>query len=314
MEKERKIGGWIHIVLLLITVIWGCNNIVLKIGFQYLTAPQFSGVRMVIALPLMLYFAFWLPGRVRFTKRDFWGVVAIGCVGLGLFQVLFPIGIDQTSASLGGILMATMPIHVVILSLIFRLERPELKSIVGILLTIGGLILITSASHQPEAATQTTLKGIIFVIVAEFGYAINTTFLRHYMKRYPPLQVTGLAMAVSVCIYLIVFFPDMKSLVPSEIHPVVWLCAIYSGLISFLFANILWNYAIKDIGSTKVSVYGNMPPVLVTILGAILFHDVLNLMQMVGAVIILAGVVLVQLRKTASPKGSKVQKLLVEKA
>jgi len=314
MEKERKSGGWIHIVLLLITVIWGCNNIVLKIGFQYLTAPQFSGVRMVIALPLMLYFAFWLPGRVRFTKRDFWGVVAIGCVGLGLFQVLFPIGIDQTSASLGGILMATMPIHVVILSLIFRLERPELKSIVGILLTIGGLILITSASHQPEAATQTTLKGIIFVIVAEFGYAINTTFLRHYMKRYPPLQVTGLAMAVSVCIYLIVFFPDMKSLVPSEIHPVVWLCAIYSGLISFLFANILWNYAIKDIGSTKVSVYGNMPPVLVTILGAILFHDVLNLMQMVGAVIILAGVVLVQLRKTASPKGSKVQKLLVEKA
>ena len=314
MEKERKIGGWIHIVLLLITVIWGFNNIVLKIGFQYLSAPQFSGVRMVIALPLMLYFAFWLPGRVRFTKRDFWGVVAIGCVGLGLFQVLFPIGIDQTSASLGGILMATMPIHVVILSLIFRLERPELKSIVGILLTIGGLILITSASHQPEAATQTTLKGIIFVIVAEFGYAINTTFLRHYMKRYPPLQVTGLAMAVSVCIYLIVFFPDMKSLVPSEIHPVVWLCAIYSGLISFLFANILWNYAIKDIGSTKVSVYGNMPPVLVTILGAILFHDVLNLMQMVGAVIILAGVVLVQLRKTASPKGSKVQKLLVEKA
>ena len=307
MGKVRKYGGWVHIILLLITVIWGFNNIVLKIGFQYLSAPQFSGLRMVMALPFMIYLAFWMPGRVRFTKRDFWGVVAVGCVGLGLFQVLFPIGIDQTSASLGGILMATMPIHVVILSLIFRLERPELKSIVGILLTIGGLIIIILVSHQPEATTQTTLKGIVFIIVAEFGYAINTTFLRQFMQRYPPLQVTGLAMAVSVCIYLIAFFPDMRSIVPSQLHPIVWLCAIYSGLISFLFANILWNYAIKDIGSTKVSVYGNLPPVIVIILSAILFHDVLNLMQMVGAVIILAGVVLVQLRKTASAKGLNVQ-------
>jgi len=314
MGKVRKCG-WIHSILLVITVIWGFNNIVLKVGFQYLSAPQFSGVRMVMTFPFMIYFAFWMPGRVRFTKRDFWGVVAIGCLGLGLFQVLFPIGIDQTSASLGGILMATMPIHVVILSLIFRLERPELKSIIGILLTVGGLIIIILASHQPDAATKTTLKGIVFIIVAEFGYAINTTFLRQFMQRYPPMQVTGLAMAVSVCIYLVVFFPDMRSLVPSEINPIVWLCAIYSGLISFLFANILWNYAIKYIGSTKVSVYGNMPPVIVAILSAILFHDVLNLVQMVGAVIILTGVVLVQLRETDSPEeGSKVQSVLVEKA
>jgi len=309
MDKERRFGGWIHVMLFLITVSWGFNNIVLKIGFQYLTAPQFNGVRMLLAFPFMLYFAFWMPGRIPFTKRDFWGVVAIGFMGLGLFQVLFPIGIDETSASLGGILMASMPIHVVILSLIFRLERPGLKSIGGVLLTIGGLILITLASHQPEVTTQTTLRGIVFIIVAEFGYAINTTFLRPYMKRYPPLQVTGLAMTASVCIYLVVYFPDMRGIVPSEVHPIVWLCTIYSGLIAFLLANILWNYAVKYIGSTKVSVYGNMPPVIVVILSAILLHDVLDLMQMVGAVIILAGVVVVQLRKTASPKRPRGQRV-----
>jgi len=313
MGRERKFGGWVHVVLFLITVSWGFNNIALKIGFQYLTAPQFSGVRMLIAFPFMVYFAFWMPGRIRFTKRDFWGIVGIGCLGLGIFQVLFPIGIDETSASLGGILMATMPIHVVVLSLVFGLERPRLKAIFGILLTIGGLVLITFASHQPEAATQTTLKGIIFVVAAEFGYAINTTFLRPYMKRYPPLQITGLAMAVSVLIYLGVFFKDMRSIVVSEVDSIAWPCALYSGLIAFLLANILWNYAIKNIGSTKVSVYGNLPPVIVTILSAIIFHDVLNFMQMVGAVIILTGVVMVQLRRTDAPKSVKKQRVLAEK-
>ena len=156
-------------MLLLVILIWGFNNIVMKIGFMYLSAPQFSGIRMMMALPFMVYFAFFLPGGKRFTKRDFLGVVAIGIVGLGSSQVLFSVGLDETSASLGGILMATMPIHVVLLSLIFRIEKPELKSILGILLTIGGLILIVLASQQPEAATQTTLKGIIFIVMAELG-------------------------------------------------------------------------------------------------------------------------------------------------
>jgi len=299
-------------MLVLITVIWGFNNIALKIGFQYLTAPQFSGVRMLIAFPFMIYFAFWMPGRVPFCKRDFWGVVGIGCLGLGLFQILYPIGIDRTSASVGGILMATMPIHVVVLSLVFRLERPELKSIFGVLLTIGGLVLITLTSSKSGVATQTTLEGIIFVVVAELGYAINTTFLRMYMKRYPPLQLTGLSMAVSVIVYYIFYFQDMKRIVVSEVNSMAWLCALYSGLISFLLANVLWNYAIKHIGSTKVSVYGNLPPVMVAIFSALIFHDVLSFTQLVGAIIILAGVVLVQLRKKDFSKCQKDQKPLSE--
>jgi len=313
MDKERDFGLWVHVVLFLIATSWGFNNIAMKIGFRYLSAPQFSGIRLLIAFPFMLYFAFWMPGRVPFTKRDLLGVAGIGCLGLGIFNILFPIGIDQTSAPLGGILMATMPIHVVILSLAFKLERPDWKSIFGVLLTIVGLIVITFASHQPDSTTQSTLKGIIFIVVAEFGYAINTTFLRPYMKKYKPLQVTGLAMAVSVVIYQIFYFPQMRGLVLSEIEPVGWICVLYSGLIAFLFANILWNYAIKNIGSTKVSVYGNLPPVIVIILSAIIFKDVMYASQMLGAIIILMGVVLVQLRKTDSSGTMEEDNLPVEK-
>ncbi len=296
MKKGRGFNGWVHVILFLVVLSWGFNNIAMKIGFRYLSAPQFSGMRVLVGLPFMLYFAFWMPGRIRFTKQDFLGIVTIGSLGLGLFLTLFPIGIDETSSSLGGILMATMPIHVVILSLVFRFERPEWKSIVGVLLTIVGLILITIASHQPDTATQNTLKGILFIIIAELGYAINTTFLRPYMKRYNPLQVTGLAMASAVVVFMLVFFSEMKVLSFSKINAISWICIIYSGLIAFLLGNVLWNFAIKGIGSTKVAVYGNLPPVMVIILSAIIFHDVLNFTQMVGALIILSGVVLVQLR------------------
>ena len=302
MNNRQERTGWVHLILALVTLSWGFNNILMKVGFQYVSAPQFSGIRMVIAFPFMLYFAFWRPGRTPFAKKDLLGIMIVGVLGLGLFQILFPIGIDETSASLGGVLMAVMPVHVVILSIFFRLERPEWKSFTGVALTLVGLAILTLASGQATGATDTTLRGILFVVVAELGYAINTTFLRPYMKRYPPLQVTGLAMATSVILYMLVFFKDLRVLVLTEIHPVVWLTTAYSGLVAFLLANILWNLSVKHIGSTKVSVYGNLPPVIVLFLSAILFHDVLNNLQMLGALIILSGVILVQFRKSTPIK------------
>ena len=302
MNNKQERTGWVHLILALVTLSWGFNNILMKIGFQYVSAPQFSGIRMVMAFPFMLYFAFWRPGRTPFAKKDLLGIMIVGVLGLGLFQILFPIGIDETSASLGGVLMAVMPVHVVILSIFFRLERPEWKSFTGVALTLVGLAILTLASGQATGATDTTLRGILFVVVAELGYAINTTFLRPYMKRYPPLQVTGLAMATSVVLYMLVFCKDLQELVLAEIHPVVWLTTVYSGLVAFLLANILWNLSVKHIGSTKVSVYGNLPPVIVLFLSAILFHDVLNTRQMLGASIILSGVILVQFRKSTPIK------------
>jgi len=55
---------------------------------------------------------------------------------------------------------------------------------------------------------------------------------------------------------------------------------------------------VKHIGSTQVAVYGNLPPVIVMLFGALLFNEVLNGWQLIGSMIILAGVVLVQFRKT----------------
>ncbi len=310
MGKEQKVSIWVHVMLFLIVMSWGFNNIAMKVGFRYLTAQQFNGIRLLLALPFMLYFAYFLPSHVHIAKKDFLGIIGIGCLGMGLFHILYPIGIDQTSTPLGGILNATMSIHVVILSLAFRLERPDWKSIFGILLTIVGLVLITLASHQPEEVKQTTLTGIFFVIIAQLGCAINITFLRPYMKRYPPLQVTGLSMTSSVGFFFLVNFSHMRSISFENIEPIGWLCIVYSGLIAYLFANTLWNIAIKNIGRTKVAVYGNLPPAIVIILSAIIFHDVLNALQMVGALIIFTGVVLVQIHKINSSKPIEKKSLL----
>ncbi len=300
MEDGRH-SIWTHLILTLVTISWAFNNLVMKIGFEHLGAVQFGGLRMLMALPFMLFLAFFMPGHKKFERKDMLWIMFFGLTGLGVFQTIFPIGIDETSSPLGGILMATMPIHVVILALVFRLERPQWKSITGILLTLIGLALITFSAGESGSSGDTTIRGILFVVLAELGYGVNTTFLRPYMRKYPPLQVTGLAMAVSVVVYMSVHVSKMRTLVIAEISPVGWITTLYSGLIAFFLANLFWNVAVKHIGSTQVSVYGNLPPVFVLILSALLFQDLLNAVQMLGSLVILAGVVLVQFKRSKPP-------------
>jgi drug/metabolite transporter (DMT)-like permease len=107
-------------------------------------------------------------------------------------------------------------------------------------------------------------------------------------------------MGTTVLVYLGVYYKGLLNLNWSALPPSIWIATAYSGLIALVASNLFWNIAIKHIGSTQVSVYANLAPVFVIILSAIIFKEVLNGWQLIGSLIILAGVVLVQVKKTES--------------
>jgi len=283
-----------HVVLLSVTFFWSFNNIVFKIAFASISAPMFNLLRLLIAFPFMIYIAFFLPRHVPFNKRDLFFLTLLGIGGFGVFQLLFPIGIDLTSPSIGGILMATMPIHVVVLSTMFKLEKITPAIIIGIIFTIIGLSLITFFSRVPNQQFETSFTGIILVVVAELGFAINTTFIKGYLKTYPPLQLTGFVMAVSVIVFCSVNVKTIIEVTHTPISFKIFLLASYSGLIALLGSNVLWNRAVGYLGSAKTSVYANVPPVFVLFLSMIFFKDFPHPIALLGSAIILMGVYVVQ--------------------
>ncbi len=296
MDKSKN-NEWVtHLMLLIVTINWGFNIIAMKLGFEHLTPIEFNALRLICGLPFMVYFGFFTPKRVKFERKDLLKIIGLSIIGLGFFQVLFPIGIHETSAPVGGVLMATAPVHVAFLSSLFKLEKPTLRMVAGIGFTVVGIALIGFTTNTGDVIGNTTIRGVLFVVISELGYAVNTTFLKPFMKKYPSMQITGVAMTVCTVLYVMLFFPQIRVMNISTISFTAWWTALYSGLIAFMLCNVIWHMAVHRIGSVRVSVYGNMPSVFVIILSAIFLGQVLLLVEAVGTLIILAGVVLVQLK------------------
>ncbi|MGM0432538.1 MAG: DMT family transporter, partial [Spirochaetota bacterium] len=164
-------------------------------------------------------------------------------------------------------------------------------------LTIVGLAIITLSSRESKNPGETTVLGVMFLILAEAGFAIYSTFLRTYMKKYTTLQVAGTAIGVSAIVYAAIYFPELARVNYRMLPVEGWLLVIYSGVAPLVLGNLLWNYSIKHIGSTRASVYGNLPPFFVLLLSALLLGELLNVIQLVGGMVTILGVIIVQLRK-----------------
>jgi drug/metabolite transporter (DMT)-like permease len=286
-----------HMALVAVALFWGLNNIVMKIGFREFDPIVFGGLRMLlITLPAILAGRF-APGYQPFVRKDLLAVSGISFVGFSGFLVLFPLGIARVSVPVGGVLMGTMPVWAVLILIAAGMQRISLRALAGVLLTVGGITLIALFGGSSPTTRGSSVSGVVLVAGAELLFAVNTVFLRPYLRKYSVPQVTAVGIALAAVFYLFLIVPRLSSVDFRSISPAAWGAVLYSGGVALFGANLAWNAAVSVIGSEKTAVYANLPPVFVLLFGVVFFGETLHGLQAAGALIIAAGIVLVQIRK-----------------
>jgi drug/metabolite transporter (DMT)-like permease len=295
---EQKSPFSTHIILLLVTFSWALNVVFMKIGFREIDPWMFSTLRLLTSLPIVLLIARLSPGYVRFEWKDLLKISGIACVGFTGFQFLFPLGLNGVSTPVGGILMATVPVWVLLINLIARISKISAATILGLLLTLSGVLIITVLPSLESGGEvgKTTVSGVVFLVLAELFFAINSVFLKPFMKKYSIPQVTAVAIVISTLLFVAVLNKRIVTFDYASLSISTWGILLFSGIIALFISNIFWNRAIKRTSSLKVSLYANMPPVFVLILGVLIFGERLNGVQSIGAVVRVAGIILAQVK------------------
>jgi drug/metabolite transporter (DMT)-like permease len=291
----------VDLYLLLTAIIWGSNYSVIKFVLQEVPARAFNGMRLLIASVVFLAVIYGTRRREhvqRLTTRDWAVVILLGIIGQFLYQILFIAGLERTSVMNASIIIACTPAAVSIASAAVGHERLPLGHWLGTALSFIGVTLIVRGG---AAAGVSSLSGDLMMVACVGCWTVYTVAGRPLLATYSPIVITGLSMAIGTAIFLPFATTDFARTPWRDVRLVAWVCVVFSSLLALNFSYTAWYLGVRQLGSSRTSIYSNVVPVAALLVAMVWLGERLAGMRLVGALLVAAGVLLTRWRRTPAP-------------
>ena len=271
-------------------IIWGVPYFFIKLAIQGLSPIAIAWGRIVLATLILLPIA-WQRGALRAVMDH---KLAIGAFAVVEFVIPFSaisLGERWISSSLAGILIATVPLTIALLSRFFGLhERLGAWRLAGLLLGFAGVVILLGFG---TIAGPLGWAGVGCMLLAVLGYAIGPLIVQRHLGSVDPFG----PLAASLLVAGIVLLPAALFTFPSQVPTplVLWSLGVL-GAVCTALGMLLWFYLIGHAGAARASVITYINPVVATLLGVSLLHEHLGVVSFIALALILLGSWLATLR------------------
>jgi drug/metabolite transporter (DMT)-like permease len=282
--------GVTDLMLLTMAVIWGVNFVVVKYATQIFNPVAFTGLRVGAAALLLLTVAF-ARGRISLPRRDLIGLLLLGVIGNGLYQLFFVHGVARTRAGNAALIVGAAPAIIALFARLRGLERLKRMTIVGIALSVIGVGLVIAGSAKPTNG-QTTLLGSVLVFGGVLCWTVYTILLQPYTKRIDVFRLSAITMVGGAVPLLIASTPSLIATNWAAVGSGGWFALFYSSVISMGVAYLFWYRGLRVLGPTRTAVYSNLQPIIALLVAWAFIGEIPTIFQGVGAATIIAGVFL----------------------
>ena len=276
--------------LMLAVLFWGLSFVATKIALQSFTPFCLIFIRFSTASLFFgcLLFHKQAPVIQRVTFRK---IFLLALFQPGLYFFFETYGLKYTSATKTSLIIATIPVAVMILSIIFLKEKARPINICGILISLAGIAILVFGGVE-QVALERVMLGDILIFGAVLSAAVYMIFTRHLGKTIPPTQITGLQMIFGTLIFLPFFIWDQPKMQWDQVMPEALIAV--TGLILFatIGAFLCYNFALSKIEATKVSVFINLIPIITAFGAWFILGESLTPLQMVGGAVVIGAVYL----------------------
>jgi drug/metabolite transporter (DMT)-like permease len=261
--------------------------------------------------PIALSFWRWAVGcavLLPFTGREIWrlrGLIARHWRLLVLYDVLGVVGcnvltywaLHDTTAVNSALINSTTPIFVMCLSFVLFGDRIERRQLVGVGVSLLGVVAIVSGGHLGSLSALGVNRGDALMLASIGLWSAYTALLRLKPEGIPPMAfltvLMGLGVAIELPFYLgeialgATFAPGLPNL----------LAIAYVGIFPAALALHFWNRAVAALGASRASVFIHLMPVVGTLMAVALLGERFDAHHALGITLIFAGVYLAARRR-----------------
>jgi drug/metabolite transporter (DMT)-like permease len=175
------------------------------------------------------------------------------------------------SAARGAVIFATMPLLTMVIGSLWGGERLSRDKTIGVALTIVAVAL-SFGDKLLAGSIAAEWRGALAVLASALCGAVCSVLYRPYVRRYPTLQVSWVAMLASVAALAVAAgFEGFYAAWP-RFTPGGWLAILFIGLSSGV-GYVCWLYALGHASPTRVTVFLALSPIVAALLGALLLGE-----------------------------------------
>ncbi len=275
------------LLALLVVVVWGLNFVVIKVGLHNMPPLMLAGLRFVlVAFPALLFIA-----RPKVPLRLLLGYGLT--ISFGQFAFLFCAIKFGMPAGLASLVLQAQAFFTIILGAGVFGERLQGKQLAGITLAVLGVLVLIEASLSGQ---HIPMIGFALTLAAAFSWACGNIFNKKIMShtsRPPVMSLVVWSALIPIIPFMVasMIFEGpalmLQSLVSIDLTTILSL--IYLAFVATIVGYGIWGALLGRYETWRVAPLSLLVPVVGMASAALLLGESLSVLQLGGAVLIMAG-------------------------
>ncbi len=286
----------IYVAMLLSMVFWGISYIWSSQVLIYYKPVTTVFFRLILSSFFLISLGLILKRLQRVRLKDIWKIVLLSFLQPYLFFIGETHGLYYTSSTITAVIVATIPLFSPIAAYYFIKERISVFNILGIIISILGIILVLM-NDSFELVVST--KGLLYLSLPVIASVFYSVMLVKMSDDYNVYTILTYQNTIGIVWFFITFmitdFADFKQ-VGFKVETIVPLLklSLFASSLAFLF----YIYGVRKVGVTKANAMANIIPVFTAVFAWLILKEPLSVVNVIGIAIVIVGLFLSQIKPT----------------
>lgn len=267
-----------------IIIIWAFNIIVIKLGVEDLPPLLVTVLRFMLVAVLVVPFT-------RISRQQLPWILLLAVTFGGLHFPLLFLGLQQSEAGTGALLVQMGTPFATLLAAMFLKEKLGPRRVVGLILAFGGVVVLAGGPSLPPPASTALL------LASAFFWAVSTMIIK-LAPPIAPLTMTGWISLFAIPLVALGswIFEDDQWLALRQASWAGWGAVVYTAVMSSIAAYGLWYRLLQQHPVSRVVPLTLLMPVFAVMLGVWLLDDPLGINKVAGGAMVIAGLAIINIR------------------
>ncbi|SNR15897.1 DMT family transporter [Tenacibaculum jejuense] len=294
--RNKQLLGFI--IGILGIVLFSSKAVLVKLLYKH-DVPMITALflRMIFSFPFYVFILISSSKKntnSKISTKNFIWILFFGFVGYYLASLFDFIGLTYIKASLERVILFVYPTIVLLFNFLFLKEKISKQQLVATLVTYIGIAIAFGA--EVSVSGSNVVLGGFFVLLSAITYASYLVGSGWLIPNIGVVRFTSHVMLVS-CICVFIHYAIISETSIFSYSSEVYILGFLIAILATVIPSFLVSWSIKLISSSNFAILASLGPVSTIILAVIFLDEYLSMIQLLGTLVVIIGVLLISRNK-----------------